>query len=697
MASARSASLREQRAAGNTSLTGRGGSIRLLTPTNSNINSIAKTNFRNELNAKIQQYNDGEISNDEMKTFLSSNVNNPGISETDRLSIENQIRDFDVRIIGDKLKARYDASAPNSAERIQSAQALSSFYASRASQLESGTPAQSQALQNKASWDQKAQGEIDSMNKYARQLSRARAEEQINTIPSGTSENSQAKAEMYRELAQLASDDGEVLQAQQYMATATQLDTQSQVQAENESKKAEADLLKAGKKDLVDLMNSLANDYHDGVINEDQYMFALSKIEPRITEIGDTSLALTFNRTVDTVQKNIEKGGINTAINKWGLPVKTGTGSGTAPKESVEDYQYNDSLKTAQEMLARGEISPETFTQGIGELIQERQQQLTDRAASVEAIASNNPNTYIQYNGRRYRASDVLEQVNKEIDGLQNDFNAVSSGNAKLLMVPPDQFNSSGTITKSGKDYATYRLIDPNNIPENVRDQYVADEYGNLHPVTRSQVAIDPADNSMGFLVNGEKYGLPDGTPIKVDPSGNMYAFGNQQADVYQPGTNQKLTIPVVQGQPVPSFEQASGSRGLTAPTDPVTRQSNLPSYNPQAPELQPTVLPKPAEFEQRIQAPQPVNFNLNQPTPGLDIMPKLPEIKPTQTQPVYGPPAPMESYMKPTTQPVNLNINKLPQGLTPAKAPEPTLVSKVTDVLKQSPLGFLKKKLFGG
>jgi hypothetical protein len=142
-------------------------------------------------------------------------------------------------------------------------------------------------------------------------------------------------------------------------------------------------------------------------------------------------------------------------------------------------------------------------------------------------------------------------------------------------MVPPDQFNSSGKITKSGKDYATYRLVDPNNIPENMKDQFVADEYGNLHPVTRQQINIQPSEDLQGYTKEGNK--------VYYDQSGNPYIFGNQQADIYQPGTNKKVTVPAVPGSPVPSYEQASGARGLSAPTNPATlaQNSSLATYTP--------------------------------------------------------------------------------------------------------------------
>jgi hypothetical protein len=182
---------------------------------------------------------------------------------------------------------------------------------------------------------------------------------------------------------------------------------------------------------------------------------------------------------------------------------------------------------------------------------------------------------------------------------------------------------------------------------------------------------------------------------VYYDQSGNPYIFGNQQADIYQPGTNKKVTVPAVPGSPVPSYEQASGARGLSAPTNPATlaQNSSLATYTP-TPELQQTVLPKPSNFEGMIEQPKPVNLDITKPIPGLDIMPKLPDQKTTQAQPTYSP--------APTPTPaVNLDLSKPQPGLTiqkPAQVASPVqnLATSIGNALSQSPFSYFKKKLFG-
>lgn len=680
--SARTQALMDQRSAGLRR--------RVLAPQNNTIASISRKSVLKETEIMVRRYNDGEVGNDEMMQFLETTRNNPGLNESDRSDIENQIRDFTLRIAKDNLEARYKNTIEGSAERIMAGQQLAAFYESRANNLEPGTPAQSQALENAGIWKQRVMQDQVAIQKRARAMERARMEQQVNMYPSNTSENAAMKAEMFRQLADQAMQDGDELAAQRFLAQANYEETRAGEVARREEEQAVKQFQTANRKQIVDAMNILADQYNDGGIDENQYLEALVVVDQRINELGDTALALSLNRTVNTVQKNLEKGGLRRGTTASGLP--TVLGKGPVGNQSTDwdqsDYNYSDNLQTLQSALQSGEIDAQDYQENLMAVVSERQKQIDSRLETLSALAAENPNQKITYEGRKQRVGDLVQSVQREQQSFMDDYGAVMSGRGALFMVPPDQMNQSGSIKKSGKGYASYRILDPSTLTEEQKMQYAVDDTGVYHPVQRKKNYIDPGlvEDVNGYQFYTDELGTQQ--RVYVDSSGNPYTWGGQEVSLYKPGQLTPEVKPYTQGEII-------SMRGLQPAV--VQAQDGTKIKNPIAPEnlsvdsVRPS-LPSPKNFEQTIQPQKPVNLDLKNLPQGLttdlskmsqpSATPKIPDIKPVQ-------------------QPVNINPQQLPAGLTPAqpqnlKQQPQTLATKIqpVEVLKQSPFNFLKNKI---
>lgn len=694
MASARSLSLQEQRRLTNTAL-----SRKSLAPTNNAVSSIAKKSTTNEIQVMVGKYNDGLVGNQDMFDFLNRVKENPGLNTSDKEEINNKIRDYQSLIAKDNLESRYAQSPEGSAERVIIGQQLSNYYKSRASSLEAGTPAQSQALENSAVWQQKVTQDQQSIQKRANQIQRAKLEQQVNQYPSNSSENAAQKVQMYKQLYDQAMADGDEVSAQRYMASAQYESTRHDTLIEQEATQAKNEIMKASRKEVVDAMNELANAYHDGGIDENSYLQALSVIDPKINEMGDTALALTFNRTVDTVQKNLEKGGLRRTTTSSGLPAVVGKGpaGGQSTDWDQQDFDYNDNLRTIQEAVQSGQISSDQYIQNVQDVMSQRSTQLGERIGTLEKIASNDPNAKFTYEGKKQRASDLLDSLYKENDSLQNQYGAALSGKGSLFVVPPDQFNASGSIKKSGKSYATYSIIDPSTMTPEQQAQYAVDDTGVYHPVTRDKQflnlqGLDPSKVDLQY----QTITNDDGTQTKFfyDNAGNPYTYGGQKVSYYKPGSSTPETIPYEQGKVL-------SVRGLQPAV--VQDQNGQTFKNPIAPEnldpksVKATPLPPPQQLEQKIVPPEnnPKTLNMSSSLPqGLT---PISQVKQPDAKPVDIP------NMTPASKPVN--ITPQTPGLTfqqPVPAPKATnlataiqpVVQKVTSVLSQSPFDYLRKKL---
>jgi len=534
--SARAAQLLEQRRASR-SLYGNTGAIKLLSPANNSVSTIAKQTASAELSAMVSKYNDGLVGNDEMQAFLVKMQGNPSLSNSDKLDIDEQIRNFDSKIQADRLISAYKAAPANSLAQQQAAQALSAFYTQKASTLQPGTPAYVTAADNASQYSKAVQTIGDNIQSTARQNQRYMAEAKINQLYGNTSEKASQKAQMWADLYSQAVEDGDATAANQYYANYQKEVTNAQGLGEKESVEGE-------KADVRNILNSYVDAYHDGRINESQYLQLLAEIAPRVDATGDYGLINTLNRTTDTIQKNLDKGGVNRGTTASGLPVvlKGYKGSGTGGVMTdwdQKDFNYADNMRLFKKNLDDGTLTPQEYRDAVGMAVVKRATDLEEQIANIESVTASNPNTKVVFNGRKTRAEDVLESLYEEYEDIKGQAQAVEKGTFALVEVPPAEFSSSGKPTKTGKSFATLKPIDTNNMPKN---QYVADNEGIYHSIMKNQVFLTPGQ--MGTVVNNVFYDQSGKSYfVKTDSSGNPFIESGQKSRVYKTGTSESREV----------------------------------------------------------------------------------------------------------------------------------------------------------
>lgn len=219
--SARLASLLEQRRASRGLYSG--DKIRVLSPSsNSGISTIARRNISAETDEMIKRYNDGLIGNEDMKAFLNKQVGNAALTPQEKVDIQDKIRDFDTLIQKDKLESVYKSAPDGSFEKIQAAQTLSDFYKKRASGMVAGTPAHSQALENAGVWDQTVADLNVKANRAGQVNLQRQLQQNINTLPTSSSQRSLAEADMYKKLFETSTSQGDQEMADKYAAAYNQ-------------------------------------------------------------------------------------------------------------------------------------------------------------------------------------------------------------------------------------------------------------------------------------------------------------------------------------------------------------------------------------------------------------------------------------------------------------------------------------------
>lgn len=606
------------------------GKMRVLSPSNNSISSISRQNTQSELKTMIERYNDGIISNSEMNAFLGRIVNSPGLTVSERVDVEGQIRNFDSLVRKDQLETAFKQAPELSLEKVQAAQAIADFYRNRAATMSPDTPAYNQALQNAATWDSQVASINESANKLQRQNQRYLAEQKVNMIPTGTSQNAIAKSQMYQNLAQEAYNDGDITEYNKYLSYANQFQTQSQELALKEQDKT----TKEERNNIINYLNTAINNYHDGKINGQQMAQVLTDIDNWAVQNNDSSLLLKVNTESDKLAKIEAKGGYNrSTYNNLPVVLGKGTTGGSSTNWDVEDKDYSDNIRVAQEMLKSGKWDVNKYNEVMGKILSERQGQIDERVNTLEAIAETNPNDKYYYGGKKQRVADLLERIYAEQGELDPQVQAFQNGTATVVEVPPDK--------KMGKNTVTYQLIDVNSIPPEEKDQYAADESGVLHKILRDQVAITPdlqKNVFNGYYTDPE---TGESQPVRYDTSGNAYIYGSQKVRVYDTDTGNYVDQPYVKDQPVQSYikydqtqkeaqmvQQQQKEKAVQEAVKPLIpdKNINVKSISPQA---------------------NPVQINANQPGLTTDLQ-SLPKQEATAPEVKSAPP--IQKVMEPVT-----------------------------------------------
>jgi len=552
MANARIASLLAQRNASAGGLYS-GDRIRILSPQNNSVASIARNAATGELNVMVSRYNNGEVGNEEMRAFLTKMSTNIGLSANDKLEVNNQLKDFDSRIIKDKLEANYKAAPDGSLQQLQAAQAIASYYQTRASSQAEGTPAQMQTLQSAADWVAKTNDIKTGIAKVASQNLRYQEEAKINQLPNNSSERASAKAAMYRQLYEKAASEGDSVGANRYSSLYEQQMTTAEELATKESTTSE-------KKDIKNIMDSYVDAYHDGKINENQYLQLLAELSPRIDATNDYGLINALNRTTDTIQKNLDKGGIKRGVTASGLPTVLGKGKkglgGSVSVDQQEAFDYSDSLRKLKRAYEDGKISGDVYTKSIAEAVITHAGNVQETIAAFEEIATTNPNAKVLFNGKKVSVSSALESLDKEYEDIKGQAGAVEKGTFAFAEIPPGDFNKSGVIG-SGKSFATLKPIDASNIPDGA---YEKDVEGIYHQVTKQLRDLTPEE--IATYRNGQYKPGGDETAAwakakEVSPGVFKTETGGREIKAFKPGTSEWLPVDTNKEGFMPAYTNA--------------------------------------------------------------------------------------------------------------------------------------------
>ena len=559
--SARTASLLAQRAA--YSPYGSSGRIKLLQPANTSIASIAKKTATSELDVMVKNYNAGQVGNSDMLAFLQKMQNNPGLTDTDRADVGNQIKDFNFRIQGDQLQAQYKAAPDSSLQQLTAARNLATYYKSRASSYAVDSPPYSDAITNASAYENRVLDITKTINTQNRTNLRYQEEEKVNALPDGTSEQATQKAAMYKKLYDAAVADGATNDASRYAAYYQNAITSANTLSTNEEVSGE-------KTDLRNTLGALQNAYHDGQINEKQYLDALAEISPRIDATNDYGLINTLNRTTDIIQKNLEKGGLRRTTTSSGLPVVLGkgkgTGAGVVTDWDQKDYNYSDNLRTLKTAFDKKQINAKQYMDGVRIVVLKRADDITAQIESLEATADANPNTKVLFNGRKTRVADALESLYTEQGKLEKSAGAVIQSDPKklvLVMVAP----------KNDNGFSTYEVHSLDTLKN--EGKYIKDSSGFYHEVLKKEVqltdpgAVQLAMQSGGYYTDeaGNSYKL------RIDKNGRAwYSGGEQFVKVYEPHSSKSYDL-TVSGDKVQSFSDRAKQLDLEA------RQATSPAY----------------------------------------------------------------------------------------------------------------------
>ncbi len=557
--------------------------------------SIAKASAATELQDKVKQYNDGIVTNEDMRAFLTRMSTNPLLTPNERVNVQDQIRSFDENIREGQLNATYKNAPDNSVQQIQAAQALANYFSTKAARLSPGTPAQSDALQSAGKWSDATKTIQENMNKTSRALKRATLYNQLADQPPNSVEEAQMKAKGLMELANQAAADGDQQAALTFQTQAKNAQNEIPVIQAKQEKLTTA----AERKDIINTINTFANAYHDGKISIQEFASAIPDLESRAVSIGDSSIQLSLNRWADSLAKDEAKGVKRGTLN--GLPVVTGRGGkggGAETTWDVQDKNYQEAMKLMNKWVVKGKDDagkPYTYQNFINDSalqLQNREQTLTERLDALNAMS---PNDRVYVNGKKTRAADLIDELNKELDtssgfkigdntqdgGIEQKIASLVNGDVVLVMSNPSQPGDTGGKSVAKVDFKDINAFDKSN--------YIQDERGIYHQIQGEKRYLKAADAVGGLYIDQKTNKTYS---VKTDSSGRPYIIDKQYVDVFEPGTSYKVRRYINEGdtkvqgisdteraayqtQLDTKLRQATGAAELTPPS---SKSANLKS-----------------------------------------------------------------------------------------------------------------------
>lgn len=578
MASARQAALAERRSTvdyGNSPSLYGGGVIRILAPRNTGISSIAKQNAASEASIMIARYDSGQISNEEMKAFFQTQLNNPYVSTSDKTQIQSKLLDFDALIEKDRLESVFKQAPENSLQKIQAATALADFYTRRASTMVAGTPAHSQALENAGNWQQSVQDIQASANKEQLINLQNKLLQDVNRYPTG-SQKSYKKADMYNQLYNLALKNGDQDTANKYAALYEQEMTYAEQYEQQEAEKKDiADIKKfASEADLE--ISQLKNNSPEELAAKAKKAYEVAE---RYAAIGDE---INYNKYMAIYNDSVEK------YEKKSASMTT---SATATNWDKNDDEYKKEVQKYKKQLSQGIINVQQYSAAIASIMNVRKQDLDARISYAETL---DDNAKLKRDGKNIRAEDLLNLYYTERDqssglglgdksvdgGLVQKMNDYASGEMVAVMVPPNEVTKAGNISLTGSGVARIEFVNKNNLLDanGQLTGWAIDDTGTLHKISRAETLLTP---EQAATITGGVYTDPltgESKYTHTDSSGNVYAYEkNKKVVTYRPETAERFEQGYTENQPISSFNTMRDKKYEETMDESPTREIEVP------------------------------------------------------------------------------------------------------------------------
>lgn len=521
--------------------------------------SIAKKTATSELQDKINKYNDGVISNDEMLSFLNGMKNFSLLASSEKIDVQNRIRDFQDRIRVNQLEAVYKNTAPGSLDRINTASALAAYYKSKARSLYPDTPAYSDTLSKAGQWTQTAQNEQDAMEKKARAIKRANLFNKVYQAVPGSSDEALQKSQAFTELANQAAADGDTVAAAQFQSQSTAAYSDYQAIAARESTAATTAQNKAQTKALNDYINTTYNDYKDGRISGERAIANLQEADGVAAEIGSTSAQVRLNTLATGIYRDMDKGITYSADGAFGQKEKdgggggllydsetgqlvfgslgSGEGSGKQGSSNAKaagkagqgasatsnqsgggklkslyrlEYDYQQNIKKLYDDFDKGKINEHDLQLKLGLNAQSYSAELTNINSQLSQLDPE----YLMLMGKgkqKERVGDVLKDVQSKLQDATVTFTQIANGNVIQIMETTD---NNGLI----KGVPQIVRRNTNEIGAKGID-YIFDSHGIAHKIKNVEETVPISDEEYRRMA--EKGTVP--ADLQIDDNGKFY------------------------------------------------------------------------------------------------------------------------------------------------------------------------------
>lgn len=694
--SARIAYLLEQRRA-NRGLGLFGDRRRILAPSSSSgLNSITKRTITAETSAMVKRYNDGLIGNDEMQAFLKKQSANPVLTPQEKVELEDQVRDFDQRIVKDKLESNYKSAPEGSLAQVQAAQSLADYYNKRAEGMVPGTPAHSQSLENAGVWA----NNVTTLNNKA-ELTRRKnlryiQEQQINQLPTNSSDRAIANAQGYQQLSEQANTDGDPVDANRFQALAYQSQTQAQeLQTREETRASVQQVREFAARANVEISKLKDNSPEELQTKSEKAM----EVAQMFSDIGDEVNA---NRYMVIANQAQEK--YNKALEENPKQVMQAEIDGVLKdlRQMESDYRYgkehtwNDGTKS----LVTGDVLADKRHTAYSSIVQYYEQGIKMGVKGLE----DNVRTYRDYLDKatnsyeKWRNGEIIDVVDKsgkvqEVDvsdpEQRQKYVQGANGQYRPLMKQISNVPGASNLTPTEmrdalKNKRAYVPVDESGYGSDVRGNPIfKDDKGNWN-----SVSLDTSGNP----IMGE-----DGKPVLTGPTFYPPKYVPEQyVNITTPTGTERVWSQHDETGNIQGWlpEKSSGIKGAQEGLlkQPETYTANILRTNTASSPTGPVNIPPP-EIEAPIQTIQPTQQVqgpiLPQPKPNAtSIQTKMPVYEPPPAQPIpsFGVSQPiivsksaqLSTPIPKTQVPISTKIT------TPAPAPTKNIFQQTGDWLGQ-------------